>query len=158
MKTEEVIGDYAIGGGMAALFYAEALATYDIDVFALIPSQSGPIIRLTAIYEWCKQRGFDADAEHVVVHSVPVQFLAANEGIENEAVRRARTFDYQGVPVRVMEPEYLAVLSVLAGGSKRRERTGSLFEADAIDREKLRSILARYNLAAEWHEKWGHDV
>src|SRR5947209_19938665 len=86
MKTEEVIGDYAIGGGMAALFYAEALATYDIDVFALIPSQSGPIIRLTAIYEWCKQRGFDADAEHVVVHSVPVQFLAANEGIENEAV------------------------------------------------------------------------
>jgi hypothetical protein len=36
-----------------------------------------------------------------------------------------------------MEPEYLAVLSVLAGGSKRRERTASLFEAEVIDREKL---------------------
>jgi nucleotidyltransferase DUF2204 len=158
MVSEGIIGQYAIGGGMAALFYAEALATYDIDVFALIPSQSGPIIRLTEIYEWSKQRGFDTDGEHVVVHTVPVQFLAANEGVENEAVRQARTFDYQGVPVRVMEPEYLAVLSVLAGGSKRRERTGSLFEAEVIDREKLRNIVERHDLATEWRAKWGRDV
>lgn len=92
------------------------------------------------------------------MHTVPVQFLAANEGIENAATVGARTFDYEGVPVRVMEPEYLAVLSVLAGGPKRRERTGSLFEAEVINREKLREILERYNLLAEWREKWGQDA
>jgi hypothetical protein len=158
MKAEGIVGDYAIGGGMAALFYVEALATYDIDVFALIPSQSGTVIRLTEIYEWCRSRGFEADAEHVLIHTVPIQFLAANEGIENEAVTYARTFDYEGIPVRVMEPEYLAVLSVLAGGPKRRERAGSLFEAEVIDREKLRTILERYALAAEWRKKRGPDV
>ena len=158
MKAEGIIGDYAIGGGMAALFYAEVMATYDIDVFAFIPSQTGPIIHLTEIYDWCKQRGFETDREHIVIHTVPVQFLTANEGIEKEAVDQARTVDYQAVPVRVMQPEHLAALSVLAGGSKRRERTGSLLEAGVVDRGTLRDILERHGLAAEWRKKWGRDA
>ncbi len=104
MKFEGIITDYAIGGGMAALFYAEAMRTYDIDVFALIPQQTGPIISLAEIYEWARKRGFETEREHLVIYNVPVRFFAANEGLTNEAVVQAVTFDYQGVSVRVIRP------------------------------------------------------
>jgi hypothetical protein len=143
---------------MAALFYSEAMATYDIGVFAWIPAQHGSIVRLTENCDWCRRHGFEADMEHVVIHTVPIQFLAANEGVKKEAVERARVFDYHSVAVPVMAPEYLAVLSILADGPRRRERTASLFEAGAIDRGKLRDILERHALADQWRDKAGYDV
>jgi hypothetical protein len=154
MKSEGIVHEYAIGGGMAALFYAEAMRTYDIDVFALIPPQPGPIIRLTEIYEWAGKHGFKAKQEHILIHNVPVQFLAANQGLEAEAVARAETFDYEGVSVRVIRPEYQVVLSVLVGGAKRRERARLLFEAGVVDQQALNQILEQHNLADEWHRKW----
>jgi hypothetical protein len=69
MQSEGIIGDYAIGGGMAALFYAEVTATYDIDVFAFIPSQSGSLIRLSEIYEWRMERGDGAGVSGGALYS-----------------------------------------------------------------------------------------
>src|SRR5712691_6131023 len=102
MESEGVIGDYAIGGATAALFYAEVTRTYDIDVFAFIPAQRGAIVDLTNLYAWARGRGFEAHAEHLLIHGVRVQFLSANEGLENEAVSQAQQFNYEGVVVRVM--------------------------------------------------------
>ena len=39
MKSDGIIEDYAIGGGMAVLFYAEPTRTYDLDVFVLLPGR-----------------------------------------------------------------------------------------------------------------------
>jgi hypothetical protein len=158
MRSEGIITEFAIGGGMAALFYAEVMRTYDIDVFALIPSHSGPIIRMTEIYDWSRRHGFETDMEHIVIHGVPVQFLAANEGLEREAVTEAQTIDYQGVPVRVIRPEYLVALYTRAGGARRRERTSSLLEAGVLNHQELHEVLDRHGLAAEWRERWGDDV
>lgn len=36
-REEGVVLDYAVGGAMAVLFYAEPTRTYDVDVFALLP-------------------------------------------------------------------------------------------------------------------------
>ena len=38
MRNEGVVRDYAIGSATAVLFYAEPTRTYDVDVFALLPS------------------------------------------------------------------------------------------------------------------------
>jgi hypothetical protein len=158
MKADGVITDYAIGGALAALFYAEVTSTYDIDVFALIPSQSGPIIDLSPLYHWARKRGFEAEGEHLIIHSVPVQFLAADEGLEGEAVERSRDFDYEAVPVRVIGPEHLAILYTLAGGARRRGRVGLLFEAGTVDEQELDAILRRHGLTDEWKKKRGTDV
>jgi hypothetical protein len=158
MTSEEVVTDYAIGGAMAALFYTEVTRTYHVDVLALIPSQTDPIIRMTEFYAWARKHAFNPDRAHILIHSVPVWFLSSNDGVEFEAVQQARTFDYQGVPVRVIRPEHLVVLYVLAGGVGRRERTSLLLEAGAVDRQKLREVLERHQLTAQWREKWGHDV
>src|SRR5712691_6037902 len=157
MESEGVIGDYAIGGAMAALFYAEVTRTYDIDVFATIPAQRGLIIDMTDLYAWARKRGFEADGEHLLIHSVPVLFLAANDGLEREAVAEAQDCDYQGVEVRVMRPEHLVALYTRAGGAGRRERAALLLRAGVVPEEELNAILRRYNLFDKWQEMRGDD-
>jgi hypothetical protein len=41
VKADDLVGDYAIGGATAVLFYAEPARTYDIDVFVVLP-QAAP--------------------------------------------------------------------------------------------------------------------
>lgn len=154
LRDEGIVENYAIGGGMAALFYAETTRTYDIDVFVLLKS-SGLLVSLSSIYRWAEARGFPADAEHLLIYGVPVQFLSAKAGLETEAIEKARTLDYDGVPVRVMPPEHLAIISVLAGGAKRRSRFSVLIEAGAIDKSVLTETLQRFDLVQEWQHKGG---
>ena len=153
MKSEGVIGEYAIGGAMATLFYAEATRTYDVDVFARLPqisvrsaSSDGGFLTLTALYEWARARGFEPHDEHLVIHSVPVQFLAADDGLEHEAVEQAQTLDYEGVAVRVIAPHHLIALYLRAGGARRRERVLMLREAGVVDLDALHEVLERYGL------------
>lgn len=153
LRDEGIVENYAIGDGMAALFYAETMRTYDVDVFVLIASE-GLLVSLSAIYEWAERNGYETQAEHILICGVPVQFLAAAPGLESEAVAQANTLDYDGVPVAVMRPEHLAVISVLAGSGKRRERAHALFEADAISESTLSSLLQRHNLLDAWRGKW----
>jgi hypothetical protein len=78
MRDEGVVTDYAIGGATAVLFYAEPTRTYDVDVFALLPSVGQSLlVSLAPVYRWAESQGFTVDAEHVLVHSVPVQILPA---------------------------------------------------------------------------------
>jgi len=38
MRDGGIVLDYAIGGATAVLFYAEPTRTYDLDVFAILPT------------------------------------------------------------------------------------------------------------------------
>jgi len=74
------------------------------------------------VYEWTRASGFALQAEHVMIHGVPVQFLPAHNLLAEQAVRHARELDYEGVKVRVIDPEHLVALALQAGGARRRER------------------------------------
>lgn len=70
MLTDNVLENYAIGGAMAALFYAEPLMTYDLDVFIEgIPVQFLP--------------AYNALIEEAVKDALPLRF-------EDESARVAR--------------------------------------------------------------------
>ena len=75
LKRDGLFEDYAVGGGMAVLFYSEPIRTYDVDVFILLPPQSGFLIDMAPLYQALEARGFFPDAEHILVHGVPVQLL-----------------------------------------------------------------------------------
>jgi hypothetical protein len=158
MKTDGVVVEYAVGGAMAALFYAEVTRTYDLDVFVLLPPQPGVIVQVTEIYRWAEARGFSSQAEHILIEGVPVQFLVADEGLEGDAVTMAETFDYQGAPIRVIRPEHLIALFLRAGGERRRERIGMLLDAESVDPDALDELLTRYNLKDEWQRRFGGDI
>lgn len=146
LKCSKIIDDYALGGAMAVLFYAEPTRTYDLDVFVLLHEAPGLLVSLSPLYRWLEERGFATDAEHVLIHGVPVQFLAAPNALAVEAVREARLLDYESRAVRVIGPEHLIALFLQAGGGKRRERSFLLLESGATDRQRLRDILERFSI------------
>ena len=146
MVSSEVLGDYAVGGAFASLFYIEATRTYDVDIFAVIPRQSGTLIDLSAIYQWCSANNLSFEREHILMHGTPVQILSANEGLENEAVKTAILHDYNNAKIKVMKPEYLVALYSKAGGNKRRERIQMLRELPNFDDDLLTDITTRYEL------------
>ena len=156
MEAEGVVEKYAVCGGTAALFYAETTATFDIDLFVLIP-HSGLLIDLSNIYRWAKQRGYAVEQEYLIIYGVPVQILVAGAGLEEEAVRTAATIDYDGVSVSVVQPEFLVLLYAKAGGSKRRARALDLLENGA-DQQQIEELASRFNLQAEWQRIKGHGI
>lgn len=150
LRATGLVLDYAIGGATAVLFYAEPARTYDVDVFILLQATpASSLLSLASLYDWARGRGFEVDAEHVLVHGVPVQFLPAHNALAEDAVATARTLDYEGVSVRVVDPEHLAALAFQAGGAKRRERAWQLLETGGVDRKRLRALLATHGIIME---------
>jgi len=146
MTSESLIEEYAIGGAMAVLFYAEPTRTYDLDVFVLLPQPEKTIVLLTPVYDWLEERGFEPKDEHVIVHGVPVQLIPAYNELVEEGVIGARLLDYEGVPVRVTSPEHLVAIAFQTGGRKRRERAYQLLETADVNREQLEDILDRHGI------------
>lgn len=148
MKEEGVIEDYAIAGAMALVFWTEPVPTYDLDVLVFLPPSQGPLVSLDPIYRWAEAHGCPAQEEHVMIEGVPTQFVPAPHALADEAIVSAETLDYEGVPVRVVRPEYLAALYLepSARTPKRRERAAALLEWPGLDRRLLDEIVSRHGI------------
>jgi hypothetical protein len=59
LVTQGLLEQYAIGGGIAVLFYAEPILTYDLYVFCLLPKKQDDLISLSPIYEYLLEKGYD---------------------------------------------------------------------------------------------------
>jgi hypothetical protein len=149
IKADGVIDEYAVAGAMAVVFWAEPSPTFDLDAFVILPGPATGIVSLDGIYRWAAARGYPSQDEHIVVEGVPTQLLPAPNALTVEAVTTAATLDYEGVPVRVVRPEYLIALALQpeARTPRRRERAAMLLELTALNRELVDDILGRYGLA-----------
>ena len=149
MRDEGVVGQYAIGGATAVLFYAEPTRTYDLDVFVeLETSVENRLAPLSRPYSWADEQGFHPRDEHLMIGGVPVQFLSVHTPLAAAAVAKAQVHDYEGEPVRVVDPEHLTALALQAGGPRRRERAWLLLETGLVDRKRLREMLKAHAIAA----------
>ena len=148
MKGSGIVEDYAVAGAMALVFWTEPIPTFDLDVLVFLPGEDSTIVSLAPLYNWAAERGYTAQAEHVMIEGVPVQFLPAHNSLADEAIERAVTLEYEGEPVRVVRPEYLVALYLEPGARtlKRRERAAALMESDALDRTALDDLLKRFGL------------
>ncbi|MCL0089411.1 hypothetical protein M1O54_03535 [Dehalococcoidia bacterium] len=94
---------YVVGGGIAVLFYAEPILTYDLDVFCLLPvcsppaagrsgspAERGGLITLSPIYEYLQKKGYSVQEERIVIEGIPVRFIPAYNELVEEAVEKAR--------------------------------------------------------------------
>lgn len=146
LESEGVFSRYAIGGGMAAMFYAEPQITYDLDVFVVPPTMGGGLPALTPIHEALRKRGYAAKHEHVIIEGVPVQFLPTYNPLLEEALDQAPTVEVEGVPTRILRIEHLICIAVQTGRDKDRERVRLLLEEGHPDLGRLAEICARHNL------------
>lgn len=152
MQADGVIGRYAIGGAVGALFYTEPTDTEDIDVFVSFKHAAGAeIVSLQPIYKYLADRGYtEHRKEGIVVETWPVQFLPTVDSLDEEALEQAAETDLEGVPVRVMQPEHLAAIALRTGRGKDFIRILALMNSGRIDPDKLEAILKRHNLVEKW--------
>ena len=154
LKREGVIADYAIGGAIAALFYAEPSFTQDLDVFVLFPEpKRGKLISLGPIYAALRNRGYKAFKEFVEIEGILVQFLPASGALLEEALKEAYNKRYEGTPTRVMRPEHLIAIALQTGRAKDRARVSLLMEQATMEMDYLRLVLKRHKLDKEF-AKW----
>ena len=148
LKARGTIDDYAVAGAMALVFWTEPVATFDLDVLVTLARAGSGLIRLDGIYAWAETHGYPVQAEHILVEGMPTQFLPSPNPLAQEAVTAAVELDYQGVPVRVVRPEYLIALYLepQAKTHKRRERAGALLDLPNLNRALVDEILERHGL------------
>lgn len=154
MVTDGVIESYAVGGAMAAVFYVEPVATFDLDVFLLLPAGEGdrPIVTLERQNAWLAARGYRSAGEHVLVEGIPVQLLPAWNPLVTEAVHAAVEKPLGGAIVRVCRPEHLMAILVQTGRAKDRARLQMFLEEAQFDRSALEELIDRFALRERWME------
>src|SRR5215470_9076799 len=85
LQRRGVIGLHAIGGAFAFIFYAEPIATRDLDVFAELP-MSGGLIVLDDLYGELRKLGYEVEGDAVLIEGFPVQFLPAPTPLVRDAL------------------------------------------------------------------------
>ena len=139
-----LIEDYALGGALAAIYYVEPFTTYDADIF-FVSNDKTLSAGIPGIYAYLQSKGWRVEREHLLIKDFPVQFLAAS-GLTEEAVRNAKRIEYEGVPAKVLRPEYIIAIAASVGRNKDLARIDQMLEQAEIERTLLDDLLARHNL------------
>src|SRR5678816_4269067 len=101
MVTANVIGEYAIGGAVAAFLYIEPGTTFDLDVFIGWEPNANGLLDLSHIYEYLTSRGCTIDGPNIVIHDWPVQFLPPGSGLVSDAIELSTPIEIEGVRTRI---------------------------------------------------------
>ena len=157
MRTSGIIGRYAVGGASAVAFYTEPIATKDLDIFFLFdPPQSGVILSLEPIYEYCRQNGYAYEHEFIIIGGWPVQFVeSGHDPLWRDALANSVTFLFDGESIDVLPPEHLAVMWAIVSRPKDILKIQHFAESDVLDPVKLKDILIRFGLVEMWRKIQG---
>ncbi len=151
MHADGIIKSYAIGGAVAATFYIEPTATYDIDIFVPFQQESGAVlVSLSGIFDYLMRRGYRPAGAHIVIEGWQVQFLPADDSLLGEALEQAVGQAVGETKTRVMTPEHLMAIALRTGRGKDLIRLTQFVENKAFDPVKLNQILERHNLRESW--------
>ncbi len=149
MCAAGVITDYALFGAVAQMRYTEPVATLDADVLVAVPSAERLDV-LKPIYEFCVARGYGVESETVQVGNWPVQFIPVFSPLTLEALETADTVQFEGVPLRVVRADFLAVIALSVGRAKDFTRILALLEAGSITSERIGILAEQYGLSEAW--------
>jgi len=151
MCSAGVIQNYALFGAAAQMRYTEPVATLDADVLVAVP-QPERLDALSDIYAFCVARGYPAEGEAIRVGAWPTQFVPVFSPLTREAMEQAETADFDGVPFRVVQAVYLAVIALSVGRAKDFTRILSLLESGSVTRHEIGLLAARHGLSAAWRQ------
>ena len=160
MHKEGLFKKYAIGGGIASLFYIEPIATFDLDIFVILPESEEVLLSLSPLYDWLSEKKYKLVKEHIIIEGIPVQFIPVYNELVIEAVLKAVRKKYEGISTFVLKPEYLMAIMLDTNRSKDRERIIKMLDEAEISADLLKTILnahglikAYNNFINKFHEK-----
>ena len=147
MRSSEVIDEYALFGATAQMRYTEPVATLVADVLVAVPSSSEGLDVMSGIHEFCVGRGYLPEGESIRVGAWPTQFVPVFSPLTREALEHAETADFDGVPLRVVRPDHLAVIALNVGRAKDFTRILALLESGSVSGLQIRRLAAQHGLA-----------
>lgn len=153
MQSDGVIERFAIGGGVAAIYYLEPYQTDDVDVFFLpvIVTESG-LVSLEPIYSYLEKLGYYPTKEGILIENWPVQFIAPFKSVQEEAIIEGRQVNYGNRQTLIFSAEHLAAELLRSGRPKDHSRVINLIQARKLDMEVFRDIVRRHDLADQWED------
>ena len=149
MRDAGVITNYALFGAVAQMRYTEPVATLDADVLVALPSPER-IDTLSEIYAFCAARGFTPEGEAIRVGAWPVQFIPVFDSLTRAALEESDVADFDGVPLRVVRADHLAVIALSVGRAKDLTRILALIESRSVTREEIAALAIRHGLGEAW--------
>lgn len=149
MRSTGVIRDYALFGATAQMRYTEPVATLDADVLVDLPTSKGLDV-LRGVYEFCASKGYRPEGEAIRVGAWPTQFVPVFSPLTREALEKAESADFEGVAIRVVRAEHLAVIALSVGRAKDFARILAVLESGSVVRENVGQLAARHGLAEAW--------
>jgi hypothetical protein len=146
LVTDTIIEQYAIGGAIGASFYIDAVQTEDVDAFVFMaPTKSG-LLTLSPIYDALTKLGGVVENEYIRFAEWPVQILPDANDLAREAIRAAKSVEFDGIATRVFTAEHLCAVALQTGRTKDYLRVVTFLEEHAVDRPLLESLLKRHDL------------
>jgi hypothetical protein len=151
MQADGVIENFAIGGGIAAIYYLEPYNTDDIDVFiSPVAVSEGGLLSFGGIYSYLQALGYQTEREYIRIEEWLVQFLPASEHVQEEAVAQARRVKFGAEYTAIFSPEHLAAELLRSGRAKDHARVVALLESAQMEMKVFRDIIRRNGLAEKW--------
>jgi hypothetical protein len=144
LVEEGIIQDYALGGGLGALYYTEPFLTYDADIFyepMVLDLNAG----IPAIFQRLKLMGHAMINDRIAIKGLPTQFLTAH-GLTQEALKAADPVNLDGVPGKIFRPEYLAAIAMQVNRTKDKLKAELLLDQSGLDTAKLDTILRKHGI------------
>jgi len=148
MLRANVVQNYAVFGALAQMRYTESVVTMDADI--LIGVEDDSIAVLSPIYAFCRERGYLPEGEAIRVGAWPVQFIPAFDALSRDAMLLAEVGDIDGLAVRVVRADYLAVMALKVGRAKDRLRILALIESDAVQSVEIENLAKQFELENMW--------
>ena len=148
MVSAGVIADYAVFGAVAQMRYTEAVSTMDAEILVGLSERPGLDI-LKPIYDYCVSKGYRPEGEAVRVGDWPVQFIPAFSPLTAEAMREAEIGEIEGVPLRVVSANYLALIALSTGRPKDYARVLALVESGSVSLDGLVHLAKQHGLSGQ---------
>ncbi len=140
LAEREVIGDYAIGGGYAKIYYGIPCFTNDLDILVILGNDKD----FHNLYSYYREQGNRIEREYIYIADTAVQFFPDFiHPLFHEAIKEAQQIEVNGVPSKVVSVEYLITLLLKAFRPKDKIHILELY--GSADIPKLKEILRRFD-------------
>lgn len=136
LKRKMALNDFVVIGAVAATAYLEPMTTEDLDMIVLVETDKDYI----EVFRRVQKVADRTEGMHLVLSGVPVQmFPTTTKPLYRDTLENARTFNIDGINVKVASPEHLVVLALEANRYKDKVRIQYLLPEANI--EYLKELL-----------------
>lgn len=152
LKARGLIGEHAIGGAMAFIYWAEPFETKDFDVFAVLPTSAAGLIDLGPVWKYLVDHGGVPEGQFVRFGRLLLDIIPPGDALDEEAIATAVAIRVDDQTTRVFTPEHAVAIALRTGRGKDREHIDRLLRTGRrpLDVARLQEIIRRFGLEDRW--------